>query len=152
MIWSSHKHSLLKLRHICVWEEVFFFKITTFCKHRVGLIGALACPQLLQPCQVCQKDVGFPPTLQRKHDGLIGQNATWMSQRVKSKILPWFYRFKKKIFFKKIFIKQKVKEIFESDHTSSSMAAYHTDGSFPESFEFDQFSVLLGHSTQFGSH
>lgn len=53
---------------------------------------------------------------------------------------------------KDIYKWQKVKEIFESDHTSSSMAAYHTDGSFPESFEFDQFSVLLGHSTQFGSH
>lgn len=52
---------------------------------------------------------------------------------------------------KDIYKTQKVKEIFESDHTSSSMAAYHTDGSFPESFEFDQFSVLLGHSTQFGS-
>lgn len=70
-----------------------------------------------------------------------------MSQRVKSKILPWFYRFLKKDIYKT----QKVKDIFESDHTSSSMDAYHTDGAFPESFEFDQFSVLLGHSTHFGS-
>lgn len=65
-------------------------------------------------------------------------------------ILQIFKNKKKKK--KDIYKWQKVKEIFESDHTSSSMAAYHTDGSFPESFEFDQFSVLLGHSTQFGSH
>lgn len=65
------------------------------------------------------------------------------------KSCPDFTDFLKK---KDIYKWQKVKEIFESDHTSSSMAAYHTDGSFPESFEFDQFSVLLGHSTQFGSH
>lgn len=67
------------------------------------------------------------------------------------KSCPDFSYFFKKKEKKDIYKTQKVKEIFESDHTSSSMAAYHTDGSFPESFEFDQFSVLLGHLTQFGS-
>lgn len=49
-IQSPHEHAHLKFRHVCAGEEVFL-QIMTFCKHGVGLIWALACPQLLQCCQ-----------------------------------------------------------------------------------------------------